>query len=157
MRLQKMFIRKGRRAVLPARLDANYDKVLRTRHAAVLGLIALIRAYPFTVPEWMPRLIDHLSKYATDPSPISNTLRTFGAEFQKTHQVWEGFSAVFLSKRADGICFAQDNWHADAKLFNEDQTLALSTIVSGTSYCECTRILGRVAKLTSFLQMPELG
>lgn len=84
---QKMFIRKGRRAVLPARSDANYDKVLRTRHAAVLGLIALIRAYPFTVPEWMPALIDHLSKYATDPSPISNTLRTFGAEFQKTHQV----------------------------------------------------------------------
>lgn len=28
----------------------------------------------------------------------------------------------------------QDNWHADSKLFNEDQTLALSTIVSGTSY-----------------------
>jgi len=91
MNLQKMFIRKGRRAVLPARSDPNYDKVLRTRHAAVLGLIALIRAYPFTVPEWMPPLIDYLSKYATDPSPISNTLRTFGAEFQKTHQVCEGF------------------------------------------------------------------
>lgn len=30
----------------------------------------------------------------------------------------------------------QDNWHADSKLFNEDQTLALSTIVSGPSYCE---------------------
>ncbi len=67
---QKMFIRKGRRAVLPARSDLNYDKVLRTRHAP---------------------MIDHLSKYATDPSPISNTLRTFGSEFQKTHQVWEGF------------------------------------------------------------------
>lgn len=88
---QKMFMRKGRRAVLPARSDTNYDKALRTRHAAVLGLIALTRAYPFTVPEWMPPLIDHLSKYATDPSPISNTLRTFGSEFQKTHQVWEGF------------------------------------------------------------------
>jgi proteasome activator subunit 4 len=92
-----MFIRKGRRAVLPARSDPNYDKVLRTRHAAVLGLIALIRAYPFTVPEWMPPLIDYLSKYATDPSPISNTLRTFGAEFQKTHQVWGGSSSSFPS------------------------------------------------------------
>jgi len=88
-----MFIRKGRRAVLPARSDPDYEKALRTRHAAVLGLIALIRSYPFTVPEWMPPLIDHLSKYATDPSPISNTLRTFGAEFQKTHQVRDGFSA----------------------------------------------------------------
>jgi len=35
-------------------------------------------------------------------------------------------------------CYFQDNWHADAKLFNEDQTLALSTIVSGTSYCKRT-------------------
>lgn len=135
MYLQKLFIRKGRRAVLPARSDPNYDKALRTRHAAVLGLIALIRAYPFTVPEWMPPLIDHLSKYATDPSPISNTLRAFGAEFQKTHQAWES-SFGGVDTRADGIYFAQDNWHADAKLFNEDQTLALSTIVSGTSYCK---------------------
>lgn len=38
--------------------------------------------------------------------------------------------------QADQEYFAQDNWHADAKLFNEDQTLALSTIVSGTSYCK---------------------
>jgi hypothetical protein len=39
------------------------------------------------------------------------------------------------------VGYFQDNWHADAKLFNEDQTLALSTIVSGTSYCEYLVIL----------------
>ncbi|CAG8591712.1 12397_t:CDS:10, partial [Acaulospora colombiana] len=100
--------------VLPSRSSPDYEKTIRQRHGAVLGLIALARSYPFTVPEWMPPLIEILSKYATEPTPISNSIRSFGQEFQQNHQ---------------------DNWHADSKLFNEDQTLALSTIVSGTSYC----------------------
>ncbi|PVG02608.1 hypothetical protein CPB86DRAFT_822639 [Serendipita vermifera] len=111
--LQKRFTRQTRKLVLPSRSSPDYEKTMRQRHGAVLGLIALARSYPFTVPEWMPPLIEILSKYATEPTPISNSIRSFGQEFQQNHQ---------------------DNWHADSKLFNEDQTLALSTIVSGTSY-----------------------
>jgi proteasome activator subunit 4 len=61
--------------------------MLRQRHGAVLGLISLARSYPFTVPEWMPGLIETLAKFATEPAPISNSIRSFGAEFQQNHQV----------------------------------------------------------------------
>ena len=83
------------------------------RHGAILGLLALARTYPFSVPEWMPGLIETVAKYATEPAPIANSIRSFGQEFTRNHQV---------------------NWHADSKLFNEDETQALSLIVSGTSY-----------------------
>ncbi|KAG8798609.1 hypothetical protein FRC17_007374 [Serendipita sp. 399] len=111
--LQKRFHRRIRKLALPPRSSAEYEKTLRLRHGAVLGLISLARTYPFTVPEWMPPLIESLAKFATEPNPIASSVRAFGQEFTRNHQ---------------------DNWHADSKLFNEDQTLALSTIVSGTSY-----------------------
>jgi hypothetical protein len=47
--------------------------------------------------------------------PISATVRKCAANFKKTHQ---------------------DTWHEDSKRFNEDQLAALSTLLSGSSYCE---------------------
>lgn len=111
--LQKRFLRQIRKYALPARSSETYERTLRMRHGAILGLLALARTYPFTVPEWMPALIETVAKYATEPAPIANSIRSFGQEFTRNHQ---------------------DNWHADSKLFNEDQTQALSLIVSGTSY-----------------------
>lgn len=83
-------MKQARKAVLPARSSPEFEVTLRKRHGAVLGLISLARSYPFTVPEWMPGLIEVLSKFATEPMPISTAIRTFGQEFQRNHQVSVG-------------------------------------------------------------------
>ena len=40
------------------------------RHAGVLGLAALVEACPYTVPKWLPSVLDHISDHLRDPAPI---------------------------------------------------------------------------------------
>jgi len=61
----------------------------------------------------MPPLTDILALHATDPPPISTTIRKAASEFKKTHQ---------------------DTWHRDQLAFDEDQLQNLSTMLVGTSY-----------------------
>jgi len=111
--LKDRFARIAQRTRLPKRDDAKYPDALRKLHAAILGMIATLQAYPYAVEPWMPALIERLSRHATDPQPVASAIRKFAAEFKKTHQ---------------------DTWHIDKELFDEDQLQALQTIVSGTSY-----------------------
>ena len=46
--------------------------------------------------------------------PISLTVQKCASNFKKTHQ---------------------DTWHEDSKRFTEDQLVALSTLLTGSSYC----------------------
>ena len=48
------------------------------RHAGVLGLAALVEACPYTVPEWLPSVLDHISDHLRDPAPIQ-VLKVFVA------------------------------------------------------------------------------
>jgi len=48
-------------------LDA--DK-LKRRHAGVIGLGACILAFPYQVPDFMPRILMMLSTHVNDPQPI---------------------------------------------------------------------------------------
>jgi len=61
----------------------------------------------------MPTVTDILALHATDPPPISTTIRKAASEFKKTHQ---------------------DTWHRDQLAFDEDQLQNLSTMLVGTSY-----------------------
>ena len=47
-----------------------YVGQLVKRHAGVLGLAALVDACPYTVPEWLPSVLDHISDHLRDPAPI---------------------------------------------------------------------------------------
>ncbi|KAJ7293229.1 hypothetical protein C8J57DRAFT_19449 [Mycena rebaudengoi] len=98
---------------LPGRRDAGYAEALRSLHSAILGLCALIESFPYSVEPWMPGLTDVLAAHATDPPPISTTIRNCASEFKKTHQ---------------------DTWHKDQLLFDEDQLQSLATMLVGTSY-----------------------
>ena len=40
------------------------------RHCGVLGLAALVQACPYTVPDWLPEVVDELSTHLHDPAPI---------------------------------------------------------------------------------------
>ena len=41
------------------------------RHSGVLGLAALVEAYPYTVPDWLPEVLDNISVHLNDPAPIN--------------------------------------------------------------------------------------
>ena len=47
----------------------NIGQLVR-RHAGVLGLAALVEACPYTVPEWLPSVLDRISDHLRDPAPI---------------------------------------------------------------------------------------
>ena len=45
-------------------------EALLRRHAGVLGLGALVLAFPYEVPEFMPKLLMTLSNHVNDPQPV---------------------------------------------------------------------------------------
>ncbi|KAI0757264.1 hypothetical protein C8Q80DRAFT_1132754 [Daedaleopsis nitida] len=95
----------------------TYNVAIRQLHAAILGVCALVDSYPYTIERWMPELLTSvLAEHTYDPIPISTTVRKCASTFRKTHQ---------------------DTWHEDSKKFTEDQLAALSTLLSGSSYCTC--------------------
>ncbi|KAG8905939.1 hypothetical protein FRB99_007944 [Tulasnella sp. 403] len=112
--LKNRFATLARRTKLPRRGDKEaFTIAIRTLHSAVLGLCALLDAYPYSVEPWAPEIIEILARYSSDPAPISTSIRKCAASFKQTHQ---------------------DTWATDQLVFNEDQMQALATIVSGTSY-----------------------
>ncbi|KAG9011119.1 hypothetical protein FRB94_009262 [Tulasnella sp. JGI-2019a] len=112
--LKERFTRQASKVSLPARNNASYARCLRQLHAAILGVTALIDAFPYSVPSWLPELIgDVLSRHAYDPIPVSRTIRKCAAKFKETHQ---------------------DTWHEDSLKFNEEQMSALATLLAGPSY-----------------------
>ena len=45
-----------------------YTKALRQRHAAILGICALVDSYPYTIEKWMPELLTGvLVEHTFDP------------------------------------------------------------------------------------------
>ena len=66
----------------------NNQQVIR-RHAAVLGLGALVNAFPYATPppEWMPEVLALLaSRAANDAGAIGKTVKSVLADFKKTRQ-----------------------------------------------------------------------
>ena len=73
--------------MVPRRGDARYDQQLLTLHSGILGASALLAAFPYEVPDWMPSLIvDTVAQHTDDPVPISTTVRKCAADFKRTHQ-----------------------------------------------------------------------
>jgi proteasome activator subunit 4 len=111
---QERFQRVARKAQLPAREDAHYQQAIRSLHSAILGIGALLDAYPYSCPSWVPGLITSvLSKHTHSPLPVSTTVHKIAMNFKKTHQ---------------------DTWAEDQKKFNEDELSALSLLLTGSSY-----------------------
>ena len=53
---------------IPNRQDAGYTAAIRRRHAAILGICALVDSYPYTVEKWMPELLTNiLAEHTYDP------------------------------------------------------------------------------------------
>ncbi|KAF3761689.1 hypothetical protein M406DRAFT_333746 [Cryphonectria parasitica EP155] len=79
------------------------QKQIVRRHAAVLGLGALVEAFPYATPPppWMPDVLAHLARRpATDPGVVGKAAKSVLAEFKKTRQ---------------------DSWTVDQKYFTAEQ------------------------------------
>jgi len=112
--LKDRFLRLLRRTSIPDRKAPTYNLSIRQRHAAILGICALVDSYPYTVEKFMPELLTNvLAEHTYDPVPVSTTVRKCAGNFRKTHQ---------------------DTWHEDCKRFTDDQLAALSTLLTGSSY-----------------------
>ena len=76
------------------------QRLVIARHAAVLGLGALIQAFPYSSPppSWMPAVLITLSsKAAGDPGIVGSSVKSIISDFKKTRQ---------------------DTWHIDMKVSN---------------------------------------
>lgn len=70
--------------------------VIRKRHGAALGLSALVRSNPYSVPSWMPAILVALSNCVNDPPPISTTVKSLFADFMRTHRdEWQDHKQAF--------------------------------------------------------------
>ncbi|KAH8878972.1 hypothetical protein GQ53DRAFT_56249 [Thozetella sp. PMI_491] len=81
----------------------NVQKQIVNRHAAVLGLGALIEAFPYATPppSWMPEVLAHLAtRAASDRGVVGRATKAVLSEFKKTRQ---------------------DSWAVDQKYFTAEQ------------------------------------
>ncbi|KAN0063131.1 Proteasome activator BLM10 [Thecaphora frezii] len=85
--LKRRFTKTVTDTVLPKRGQEGYEEKLLTLHSGILGATALLAAFPYEVPEWMPQLIvETVAQHTEDPVPISTTVRRCAADFKRTHQ-----------------------------------------------------------------------
>lgn len=79
----------------------DYTRITIIRHAAVLGLGALVQAFPYQSPpqRWLPEVLATLAVRASgDPGMVGKSVKTALSEFKKTRQ---------------------DTWHVDMKVSNK--------------------------------------
>ena len=71
----------------------EHNKLVLTRHAAVLGLGALVQAFPYTSPPptWIPGVLQTLANKANnDPGMVGKSVKTILSDFKKTRQdTWQ--------------------------------------------------------------------
>ncbi|SPO23145.1 related to BLM10 - proteasome activator subunit [Ustilago trichophora] len=85
--LKNRFTKTVATTMVPRRGEAEYDQLLLKLHSGILGASALLAAFPYEVPDWMPSLIvETVAQHTDDPVPISTTVRKCAADFKRTHQ-----------------------------------------------------------------------
>ena len=71
----------------------EHTKLVVTRHAAVLGLGALVQAFPYTSPPptWIPAVLATLANKANnDPGMVGKSVKSILSDFKKTRQdTWQ--------------------------------------------------------------------
>ena len=71
----------------------EHARLVLTRHAAVLGLGALVQAFPYTSPppDWIPGVLTTLANKAnSDPGVVGKSVKSILSDFKKTRQdTWQ--------------------------------------------------------------------
>jgi len=83
---------------IPGTPTPAHSNLILTRHSAVLGLGALVQAFPYASPPpaWLPDILATLArKAAADPGIVGKSVKSILADFKKTRQ---------------------DTWHVDVQV-----------------------------------------
>ncbi|KAL1902106.1 Proteasome activator BLM10 [Ceratocystis pirilliformis] len=95
---------------------ANSSQQIIRRHASVLGLGALVEAFPYASPPpvWMPEVLAHLAtRAANDAGVVGKTTKSILSDFKKTRQ---------------------DSWTVDQKSFTSEQLEDLEGVLWKTYF-----------------------
>jgi proteasome activator subunit 4 len=86
---------------------------LISRHAGILGLCSVVNAFPYDVPDFMPRILMVLADHLHDPQPVPATIKKTLSSFKRTHH---------------------DNWRDHKLKFTDDQLVELTNLLVSPSY-----------------------
>ncbi|KAL6717609.1 Proteasome activator BLM10 [Lecanora helva] len=89
----------------------EHNKLAISRHAAVLGLGALVQAFPYKSPPptWIPGVLTTLANKANnDPGMVGKSVKSILSDFKKTRQ---------------------DTWQMDLKAFSQEQAEDLDGVL----------------------------
>src|SRR5690606_30547992 len=76
------------------------------KHAGVLGLSAVVLAYPYDVPDFLPDVLEQLSRFTDDPPPIGGPVtKSVFDDFRRTHRdEWESrFVQLFTPAQLEAV------------------------------------------------------
>ncbi|XP_074596123.1 proteasome activator complex subunit 4A-like [Brevipalpus obovatus] len=93
-------------------LGYNAEKLVR-KHAGVLGLCSIVKAFPYDVPDFLPNVLMILVDHLHDPQPIPGTIRKCLSDFKRTHH---------------------DNWRQHKEKFNDDQLAIITDLLVSPNY-----------------------
>lgn len=90
-----------------------FSCAVRLRHSGVLGIAAIVRAYPYRIPSWMPDLLVRFAGHINDRMPINATVKEAFLEFWRVHQ---------------------DAWTTEQLLFSDEQLSFLTELLVAPTY-----------------------
>lgn len=111
-RIRTKMLRKGKRNFKKEDISSDKNK-LANFHSGILGLCAIVEAYPYDVPDFVPDVLMELANHLHDPVPIPLTIKETMQEFKRTHQ---------------------DNWEEHKTKFTEDQLLVMTDLLISPNY-----------------------
>lgn len=88
-------------------------KSIVERHAGVLGLSAVVKSCPYTVPGYLPDVIVDLCRFKAEHQPIKGTVEKTLNEFKRTHQ---------------------DSWREHKDRFTDDQLFVMTEVLISPTY-----------------------
>lgn len=149
---QNRFVALAKKTPLPPRRDPSYAESLRILHSAILGICALIESLPYSVEPWMPSLTEGLissawrnfffwkkkkvlAPHATDPPPISTTIRNCASEFKKVSNYSPASRNIEWNLTSPPVSDAPGNEKRNYKIFYQS---CLPTFrIHGTKISSC--------------------
>ncbi|KAL8765883.1 MAG: hypothetical protein Q9209_007184 [Squamulea sp. 1 TL-2023] len=85
----------------------EHSRLILTRHAAVLGLGALVQAFPYSSPppSWIPGVLTTLANKANnDPGVVGKSVKSILSDFKKTRQdTWQMDLKAFTQEQAEDL------------------------------------------------------
>eukprot|EP00742_Colponemidia_sp_Colp-10_P010589 GILJ01011644.1.p1 GENE.GILJ01011644.1~~GILJ01011644.1.p1 ORF type:complete len:1966 (-),score=302.43 GILJ01011644.1:107-5566(-) len=88
----------------PTKTSDEAQLHFRQRHGGLLGLAAVVYAFPYDVPKWMPSVLAEITTHRGDPNPIRSTVSKCIAEFWRTHkEMWVFFKPLFSEEQLEAL------------------------------------------------------